>query len=87
MPMYKHRRFSLVSNILGLEAGLSVFIGRKTGDWSKIGSSTQPPTEVDFFTAWIQHNNISAPLSYTTFPGISYQDFRNRQASNNLRVL
>lgn len=72
---------------LGRNAGLSIFTGKKTGDWSMIGTSTQPPTEVDFFTAWIQHTNLSTPLSYTTFPGVSYQDFRKKRASAKLRTL
>ena len=76
-----HGDVGYVFNTLGLKQGLTLSTGKKTGAWSAIGTSTQPPTEVDFFTAYIQHTNISHPLSYTVFPGVSYDQFLDRRAN------
>lgn len=62
---------------------LNVETGSKTGDWSKIGTSTQPPTTVDLFSAWLAHDpaNPSKPLSYTAFPGTDLQTFQSKRAT------
>jgi hypothetical protein len=57
---------------------LSVKTGMKTGDWSKIGTSSQPPTTVDLFAAWINHTSISVPVEYGVFPGTSYDNFTSK---------
>ncbi|KAL1742014.1 polysaccharide lyase family 8 protein [Schizophyllum fasciatum] len=53
----------------GSSAKLTVTTGKRTGAWSKIGSSSQPPTTVDLFTAYLVRGNVSQPLEYTAFPG------------------
>jgi hypothetical protein len=55
--------------------------GPVTGNWSAIGTSTQPPTTVDLFSAWIQHRNASTPISYTVFPGLDWATFQSKSAS------
>ncbi|KAJ7900391.1 polysaccharide lyase family 8 protein [Mycena olivaceomarginata] len=47
---------------------LSVEVGDKTGNWSAIGTSTQPPNTVDLFSAWLVHESLNASLAYTIFP-------------------
>ncbi|KAG5636165.1 hypothetical protein DXG03_005095, partial [Asterophora parasitica] len=47
----------------------------KTGNWSNIGTSTQPPTTVNIFTARIQHISTDTPVSYTAFPGVDRGTF------------
>ncbi|KDR85027.1 hypothetical protein GALMADRAFT_52424 [Galerina marginata CBS 339.88] len=59
-------------------ASVSVQIGEKTGNWAVIGTSTQPPITVDLFAAWIQHDTISAPISYTVFPGTTQKAFKQK---------
>ncbi|EGN94539.1 polysaccharide lyase family 8 protein [Serpula lacrymans var. lacrymans S7.3] len=54
---------------------LSVETGYRTGNWSSIGTSTQPPATVDLFAAWIDHQNISTPISYTAFPSTDFGTF------------
>jgi len=54
---------------------ISVSVGEKNGSWSAIGTSSQPPTTIDLFTARIEHKSTSTPVSYTTFPGTSYDTF------------
>ncbi|KAK0465139.1 galactose mutarotase-like domain-containing protein [Desarmillaria tabescens] len=55
---------------------LFVDIGEKTGNWSSIGTSTQPPATVDLFAAWLQHDStVNTSFSYTAFPGISLESF------------
>lgn len=53
--------------------GLTVSTGLKTGNWSSIGTSTQPPTTVDLFSAYIHHplSSLSDPLEYTIYPATS----------------
>ena len=65
-------------------AVISVGVGEKNGSWSAIGTSSQPPTTVDLFTARIEHKSTSTPVSYTTFPGTSYDTFLTR--SSGLRL-
>ncbi|KIY71594.1 polysaccharide lyase family 8 protein [Cylindrobasidium torrendii FP15055 ss-10] len=59
---------------------LNVQVGRKQGDWSKIGTSTAPPVDVDLFSAWLQHDakNLSRPIAYTTFPNIDRASFLSK---------
>lgn len=54
---------------------LSLEVGQKTGNWSAIGTSTQPPPTIDLFTAWIQHNSLDSAVSYSVFPGTSSRTF------------
>ncbi|KZW03001.1 galactose mutarotase-like protein [Exidia glandulosa HHB12029] len=63
---------------------LSVSFGPRTGAWSAIGTSTQPPETVDLFAAWYHHTNLSTPASYTVLPGRSSQAFI--QQSRSLRI-
>lgn len=69
---------------LGDNANLVVKVGRKTGNWSNIGTSSWPPNTVNLFTAWIEHTNVLAPISYTVFPGASLHHFNQR--SEKLRL-
>lgn len=68
-------------------ATLSLQIGVKTGNWSDIGTSTQPPISVDLFAAWIVHEDISIPLGYTAFPGINHGDFLQKKDQLRLRTI
>ena len=65
-------------------ASLSVQFGNKTGNWSSIGTSTQPASTVDLFAAWIQHTSLNTSIEYTTFPGTTYSTFNSKRSQ--LRV-
>ena len=65
-------------------AVISVSVGKKNGSWSAIGTSSRPPTTVDLFTALIEHKSTSAPVSYTTFPGTSYDTFLTKSSGLHL---
>lgn len=65
-------------------ASLSVQFGNKTGNWSSIGTSTQPASTVDLFAAWIQHTSLNTSVEYTTFPGTTYSTFNSKRSQ--LRV-
>ena len=54
---------------------LSVQVEEKSGSWSAIGTSTQPPTTAKLFTAWISHTSLQPSLSYIIFPGVSHDQF------------
>ena len=66
-------------------AVISVSVTKKSGSWSAIGISSQPPTTVELFTARIEHKSISTPVSYTTFPGTSYETFVKKSAGLHLQ--
>lgn len=58
------------------KTSLTVQVGQKTGNWSAIGISAQPPAAVDLFAAWIEHQGSDyPPVAYTVFPGTSFDDF------------
>lgn len=59
---------------------LSLFVGERTGAWSAIGTSTQPPETVDLFAAWIEHQDLTQPVSYTIFPSTTFDDFQIKTA-------
>jgi hypothetical protein len=59
---------------------LSLSVGERTGAWSAIGTSTQPPETVDLFAAWIEHQDLTQPISYTIFPGTTFDSFRTKRA-------
>jgi len=56
---------------------ISVSTGNRTGAWTAIGASLQPPVTVDLFAAYIQHDstNLTAPISYTVYPAITQGAF------------
>lgn len=65
---------------IGDEDSLHIDVGEKTGNWSAIGTSTQPPTTVDLFAAWIEHGSPAEAVSYSMFPGTTFADFLIKQA-------
>jgi hypothetical protein len=71
------------------KVSLTVQVEQKTGDWKKIGTSTQPPVTVDMFTAYLQHDKDApgAPVEYSVFPGVDYGTFATKSESCQLRTL
>jgi hypothetical protein len=69
-----------VGYALSTDTTLTVQTGVKTGNWSLLGISKQPPASVDLFAAWITHNpnSLGTPVEYTAYPGISEAKF-NKQ--------
>lgn len=57
----------------------SLSVGPRTGAWSAIGTSTQPPETVDLFAAWIEHQDLTRSISYTIFPGTTLDNFREKR--------
>jgi hypothetical protein len=61
-------------------ATLNLKKGEATGNWLDIGTSTQPPTTVDLWAAWLDHSvSLDSPVEYTVWPGICYSDFQRKQ--------
>lgn len=50
-------------------------VGERTGNWTAIGISTQPPVTVDLFTAWIEHSPLTKSMSYIMLPGVNFNEF------------
>jgi hypothetical protein len=66
---------------------ISLQVGEKAGNWSTIGTSTQPPATVDLFAAWIEHGSLDAPVSYTAFPGANVQTFSKKSRQLDLQSI
>ena len=66
---------------------LNLRMGSRQGDWSKIGTSTQPPIEVDLWAGWLQHTNKTQPAAYTMYPGVSYADFQTKASQQKIQTL
>jgi hypothetical protein len=62
-------------------------IGQKTGSWQSIGTSTQPPSTVDLFSAWIQHTNVTTSVVYTSYPGVDAATFASKSAASKIRTI
>ncbi|KAH9486902.1 Hyaluronate lyase [Psilocybe cubensis] len=65
-------------------ASVSVQFGEKSGNWSTIGTSTQPPITVNLFAAWIEHESLLSSIEYTAFPGTTQKQFK--QKTNELKL-
>lgn len=70
-------------------SGLSIEVGKKTGNWSAIGTSTQPNATVDLFAAYLTHSSsaLFLPISYTAFPAVSSQSFKDKCHDSKLRTI
>ncbi|KAJ7169923.1 polysaccharide lyase family 8 protein [Mycena filopes] len=79
--------YSVANSTSENEFLLSVEVGQKTGNWSAIGTSTQPPTTVDLFSAWITHGSLNASLAYSIFPGVDYDTFVKKSSNSHLTVV
>ena len=71
---------------------VTVDVGPKTGNWSAIGISTQPPPTVDLFAAWIEHeaeNGAFPAIAYSVFPGTDYGEFmaKSVKSKHQLKML
>jgi Polysaccharide lyase family 8, super-sandwich domain/Polysaccharide lyase family 8, C-terminal beta-sandwich domain len=66
---------------------LSLSVGESTGAWSAIGTSTQPPETVDIFAAWIEHQDLNQPISYTIFPGTTFDSFLEKSKERHVILL
>ncbi|KAL0579367.1 hypothetical protein V5O48_002643 [Marasmius crinis-equi] len=77
--------YTFEPNLAGV---LSISIGPKTGDWSSISVSKQPPTTVDLYTAFIRHTSLDTPISYAVYPGTpSVEDFMEKNSSTQVRSI
>ena len=68
-------------------ASLAVDSGTRTGDWSAIGSSDEPPASVDLFSAWLVHNDVSSAVDYTIYPGTTATSFASKSSTSQLKVI
>lgn len=60
---------------------LSVDVANKTGNWSAVGASSAPAAPVDMFSAWLAHDDLSTPISYTIFPATTPERFAEKAAA------
>jgi len=63
---------------LGSPVSVSVQTGNKTGNWSTLGISTQPLSNVDMFAAWIEQPKEQASFAYKIFPATDRSGFQRK---------
>jgi len=63
---------------LGSPVSVSIQTGNKTGNWSTLGISTQPPSNVDMFAAWIEQTKEQTSFFYKIFPAIDQTGFQRK---------
>lgn len=63
---------------LGSSVTVSVQTGNKTGNWSTLGISTQPPSNVDMFAAWIEQPTEQTSFAYKIFPATDRTGFQRK---------
>ncbi|KAG5720111.1 Chondroitinase-AC [Termitomyces sp. T112] len=66
---------------------ITIEAGQKTGNWSTIGTSTQPAAIVDLFAAWINHSSLSTPIAYTIYPDTDVATFSKKSKKLRLRTV
>ncbi|KAF8973957.1 polysaccharide lyase family 8 protein [Flammula alnicola] len=57
---------------------LSLSLSTSTGSWQTISTSSQLPVTVDLFSAWLNHIDTTASISYTVFPGTTQASFQQK---------
>ncbi|TCD64841.1 hypothetical protein EIP91_003589 [Steccherinum ochraceum] len=60
---------------------LSLQVGPRTGDWTAIGTSHQPPVTVDLFAAWLHHLDLSKAVSYSVYPATTPDTFQSKSSA------
>ncbi|KAF9499708.1 polysaccharide lyase family 8 protein [Pleurotus eryngii] len=81
-----HAGVGYVFNTSTPSVSLSLQLGSRTGAWSSISASKAPPATVDLFAAWLNHGDLSVPISYTIYPSTSTSSaFRQKAAATQLR--
>jgi len=63
---------------LGSSVNVSIQTGNKTGNWSTLGISTQPLSNVDMFAAWIEQPKEQTSLAYKIFPATDRRGFQRK---------
>lgn len=74
----------------GSDAGLSVDLGARKSDWSPIGVSTAPESNVNLFSAWISHgsgSDLDSPVAYTAFPAVTPEGFEQKGQQTTLKTI
>ncbi|THH34187.1 hypothetical protein EUX98_g65 [Antrodiella citrinella] len=66
---------------------LSIEVGPRTGAWTSLGSSHQPPATVDLFAAWLDHLDLTRAVSYSVFPGTTAAEFQSKLSSTTMQSI
>lgn len=66
---------------------LSLGLGSRTGSWQDIGTATDPPATVDIFSAWLNHNDVAASMSYAVYPGTTLSSFQQKSQASQLQAI
>ncbi|TFK77066.1 polysaccharide lyase family 8 protein [Pluteus cervinus] len=66
---------------------LSLQLNTKTGSWADISTSKQPSVTVDMFTAWLNHVDPTAAISYSIFPATTLSAFQSKSANSKVQVV
>lgn len=82
-----HGNIGYTFDQLGGDNKVVVRVESRSGNWSTIGTSKQPPISSVIFTALIEHKNLSASASYTVFPGTTLETFEGKRSQLLLQTI
>lgn len=82
-----HGSVGYTFNVSNPGTSLSVQLGPRTGSWQTIGTSPEPPSNVDLFAAWLNHSDPSASSSYTVYPATTLSSFQQKSQASNLQAI
>lgn len=75
-------------NVSNAAVSLSVQLGTRTGSWQVIGSADEPPETVDIFAAWLNHTDLTVPISYAIYPATSsFSAFQKKAKASQLQTV
>ena len=70
---------------LGSSVSVSIQTGNKTGNWTTLGISTQPLSNVDMFAAWIEQPEEQTSFAYKIFPATDRMSFQQKASQYHFR--
>ncbi|KAI0078908.1 polysaccharide lyase family 8 protein [Panus rudis PR-1116 ss-1] len=82
-----HGGVGYVLNTASQPISLSISTGTRSGQWSSIGTSHQPPISVDLFAAWLHHEDIHKAVSYQVYPATTLSSFQSKSASSSIQIV
>lgn len=70
---------------LGSSISVSVQTGNKTGNWTTLGISTQPLSNVGMFAAWVEQPKEQTSFAYKIFPATDREAFQQKASRDQSR--
>ncbi|KAJ7581087.1 polysaccharide lyase family 8 protein [Mycena floridula] len=83
-----HAGVGYLFNSSSSAATLSLQLGTRTGSWAPLGTTGQPDATFNLFAAWLNHTDLTAPVSYSIYPATSsFADFEAKVNATQIEVV